>query len=303
MAKNVTDIAASVKARLVAQAKEHGEEAQSLLTRYASERFLYRLSQSKYKDKFLLKGASLFALWFNEPHRPTKDIDLLGFGESDIPALEATVRDICKINGTDGLQFMPDAVAGERIREETAYQGIRLTFLAMLGTAKIPIQVDVGFGDAVTPDAKEASLPTILDFPAPSLRVYPKETVVAEKFEAMVRFGLVNSRMKDFWDVRYMIAEFEFDGKLLQEAIRATFKNRQTQFPITLSVALTDGFVENAMVAGRWSGFINRNRMKNFSDLEEVIQSLRAFFTPIIEAEKDIEEFGLHWTAASGWKE
>ena len=298
----MTDIAASVKARLVAQAKEHGDEAQSLLTRYASERFLYRLGLSEYKDKFLLKGAALFALWFNEPHRPTKDIDLLGFGESDIPALESIVRNICNIDGADGLQFKPETVAGERIREETAYQGIRLTFLAMLGTAKIPIQVDVGFGDAVTPSADEVSLPTILDFPAPSLKVYPKETVVAEKFEAMVRFGIANSRMKDLWDLRYMIAEFECDGTLLQTAIRATFKNRQTQIPTTLPVALTDSFVENEMVAGRWNGFIDRNRIKKFNNLAEAIQNLRSFFVSIVDAEKSNVKLGLRWTATRGWR-
>jgi predicted nucleotidyltransferase component of viral defense system len=161
--------------------------------RFASERFLYRISLSEYKDKFLLKGAALFAFWFNQPHRPTKDLDLLGSGANDIPTLENIVRKICAIDGEDGLQFLIDSVKGRKIREEEVYQGVRLTFLAILERARIPVQVDVGFGDAVTPKAKKETLPTILDLPAPKIKIYPKETVIAEKFEAMVKLGIGNS--------------------------------------------------------------------------------------------------------------
>lgn len=226
------NLAASVKAKLTNLSRERGEELQNLLMRFASERFLYRLSLSEHKEKFLLKGAALFAFWFNQPHRPTKDLDLLGSGENDISTLETIIREICTIDGEDGLQFLVDSVEGRKIREEEVYQGVRLTFLAMLERARIPVQVDVGFGDAVTPKAKKETLPTILDLPAPKLKIYPKETVIAEKFEAMVKLGISNSRMKDFWDVRYLIKEFEFDGALLQKAIRATFASRQTPLPM-----------------------------------------------------------------------
>lgn len=227
--------AASIKAKLTNQAREKGEELQNLLMRFAVERFLYRLSISEHKEAFLLKGAALFAFWFDEPHRPTKDLDLLGSGAGDIPTLEKTVREICRIDGEDGLQFLADSVKGEKIREEAFYGGVRVTLTAMLERARIPVQVDVGFGDAVTPQAVKEILPTILDLlPAPRVKVYPKETVVAEKFEAMVKFGIANSRMKDFWDINYLIREFDFDGALLQKAIRATFPSRQTPFPENL---------------------------------------------------------------------
>ena len=123
------------------------------------------------------------------------------------------------------------------------------------------MQVDVGFGDAVTPKAKKETLPTILDLPAPKIKIYPKETIIAEKFEAMVKLGIGNSRMKDFWDVRYLIKEFEFDGALLQKAIRATFANRQTPLPQNLPLALTEEFAANPFIISRWSAFIKRNRI------------------------------------------
>lgn len=295
MAKETKNLAASVKARLTNQAKGKGEELQNLLMRFAAERLLYRLSKSEYKEKFLLKGAALFTLWFNEPHRPTKDLDLLGFGESDIPTLENIFKEICPIDGEDGLNFLVETVKGEKIREEEVYQGVRVTLLAMLEKAKIPVQVDVGFGDAITPKAKEETLPTILDLPAPHLKVYPKETVIAEKFEAMVKLGLGNSRMKDFWDVNYLIRKFEFDGALLQKAIRATFESRQTEFPKTLPNPLTYAFAINPLIVPRWTAFITRNRIKTSTDFSIVVKDLREFFAPLIEAETRSKTFNANW--------
>jgi predicted nucleotidyltransferase component of viral defense system len=185
--KEIKDIPSSVRARLTARAKEKGEDVQSIFIRYGVERFLYRLSVSAHKDRFLLKGAALFSLWFNTPHRPTKDLDLLGFGSNDISAVEDAIKSICEIKIDDGLELLTETVGGELIREEDVYQGVRVKFLAKLGQAKITLQVDVGFGDAVTPKPMAAEFPTLLDFPAPRLMVYPKETVVAEKFEAMVK--------------------------------------------------------------------------------------------------------------------
>ena len=295
------NLAASVRAKLTNRARERGEELQNLLMRFAAERLLYRLSIPTHKEKFLLKGAALFSFWFNEPHRPTKDLDLLGRGASDIPTLENIIREICSIDGKDGLQFIAESVKGEKIREEEVYQGVRLTLLAMLEKARIPVQVDVGFGDAVTPKAEEETLPTILDLPAPHLKVYPKETVVAEKFEAMVKLGIGNGRMKDFWDVRYLTKEFDFDGALLQKAIRATFTSRQTSFPKDLPVALTDDFAGNPLILSRWSGFIKRNRIAVETDFALLIENLREFFAPIIEAEVQNEDFNKYWQTKRGW--
>lgn len=302
MAKKTKDVAASVKARLTAKAKERGEDVQSILVRYGVERFLYRIGVSEHKDKFLLKGAALFSLWFDAPHRPTKDLDLLGFGPSDIPTLEDTIKSICRVKAEDGLEFLADTVRGERIREEEAYQGVRIKVTAKLGQARLPLQVDVGFGDAVTPRPEVADFPTLLDFPAPRLKVYPKETVVSEKFEAMVRFGKANGPMKDFWDVNYLLEEFEFDGALLQSALRATFENRQTPFPTVLPIALKNEFAKNAMVAARWNAFINRNRIERSNDLSEIVQQLRAFLEPIIEAKPGKNLFSIIWKPARrGW--
>lgn len=300
--KEIKDIPSSVKARLTTKAKEQHEEVQSVLVRYGIERFLYRLSVSEYKDQFLLKGAALFSLWFDEPHRPTKDLDLLGFGPNDIPALEETIKSICRIKTEeDGLEFPADTVRGERIREEEAYQGVRVKFTALLGRARLPLQVDIGFGDAVTPKPETAEFPTLLDFPAPNLRVYPKETVIAEKFEAMVKLGEANGRMKDFWDLSYLIEEFEFEGELLQSALRATFENRRSHFPNELPVALTDDFAANAMVLARWTAFIKRNRIERSKDLSVIVQQLRGFFGPIIESARGRNRFSMSWSKATGW--
>lgn len=301
--KKKKNTAASVRAKLTKIARERGEELQNLLMRFAAERFLYRTSISNHKDKFLLKGAALFSFWFSEPHRPTKDLDLLGYGQTDVPTLENIVREICLLNGEDGLQFLPESVKGSNIREEEIYGGIRLNLLAMLERARIPVQIDVGSGDAVTPQAEEETLPTILDLPAPRIRVYPKETVVAEKFEAMVKLGIGNSRMKDFWDISYLIKEFEFGGELLQTAIKATFAARRTSMPRDLPLALTDDFAGNPLIISRWNAFIRRNRITSETDLTVLIENLREFFTPLVEAEKQNVVFTVSWTNERKWRE
>lgn len=297
------NLAASVRARLKNRAQETDTEFQTMLIRFGNERLLYRLSQSEYKTRFLLKGATLFAVWTGEPHRPTKDMDLLGFGNFDIPTLENIFREICGIDGGDGLEFRADSIKGAEIRADKIYQGIRITLQAFLDGAKIPLQIDIGFGDAVTPAAEMETLETILDLPRPRLKIYPKETVIAEKFEAMVKLGIGNSRMKDFWDVQFLVRNFDFDGALLQKAIRATFAARATVFPQTLPVALTDAFVENAAVAADWKGFIRRGKITNDTDFREVIESLRSFFAPLVEAESRKADFERHWTFQTGWSE
>jgi Nucleotidyl transferase AbiEii toxin, Type IV TA system len=277
------NLAASVNQRLHNHAKASNEDFNLLLMRFANERFLYRLSVSDYKAGFLLKGASLFVLWFNIPHRPTRDVDLLGFGSSEISDIEKIFQEICEIESEDGLIFDSESVKGEDIKEGQEYQGVRIKFSALLGKSKINLQFDIGFGDAVTPNAQNVVFPTVLDFPAPHLRVYPKETVVAEKFEAMVKLGITNSRMKDFWDLQYMIREFEFDGELLQKAIHATFKRRKTAFPEKLPLALTAEFATDKGKLTQWNAFLRKNKLDSSLEFEQVIESLRIFFEPIIE--------------------
>ena len=195
-------------------AKDHGEDFQLVLTRFVLERLLYRLGRSQFRDQFILKGAMLFSLWGGTPHRATRDIDLLGFGESAVARLVQIFQDVCLTRvEEDGVAFLPESVRGIEIREDQEYDGVRITLEARLGKAWIPVRVDIGFGDAVTPAADYAEYPTTLGFPAPYLRIYPRETVVAEKFQAMVYLGMANSRMKDFYDLRIMGKTFPFEGE------------------------------------------------------------------------------------------
>lgn len=293
--------AASVRAKLKNKASGLGVEFQNLLVRFGNERLLYRLSRSAYEKSFLLKGAALFAVWMGEPHRPTQDMDLLAYGENDIPTLENIFREICALEGEDGLEFSLDSIKGAEIRADKIYQGVRIKLLAFLDGARIPLQVDIGFGDAVTPEAETETIKTILDLPRPKLKIYPKETVIAEKFEAMIKLGIGNSRMKDFWDVQFLIKEFSFDGALLQRAIRATFARRQTAVPRAVPIALTETFTGDSEVIADWKAFIKRGKITSDTELNSVIDNLRIFFAPLVEAEVETAEFRKNWTAQTGW--
>ena len=296
------NVSASIRAKLKNKAKERGVEFKNLLVRFGNERLLYRLSISIYQKTFMLKGAALFAIWTGDPHRPTKDMDLLGFGKNDISTLEKTFREICVIDGEDGLDFPPESIKGVEIRADKAYQGVRITLLGFLDGAKIPLQIDVGFGDAVTPPAQTEIIETIIDLPKPKLKIYPKETVIAEKFEAMVKLGMGNSRMKDFWDVQFLIKNFSFDGEMIRKAIKATFANRKTDHPTLAPIALTEVFTKNSEVVTNWQAFIKRNKITSDTDFELVIESLRGFFAPLIEAEAKNRVFGKRWSFKNGWK-
>jgi len=201
MAKPVKNIGASIRARLLALAQQKNQVFDVLLTRYVLERFLYRLSRSDFGDRFVLKGAMLLTTWFDEPHRPTRDIDLLGFGDPAADPMLAVFRTICAIQVDDGVVFDLDGLRVDQIREELEYGGLRLRTTATLAGARINVVVDIGFGDATEPGLEEIDLSVLLDQPAPHLRSYPRETVVAEKFQAMVMLGLANTRLKDFYDI------------------------------------------------------------------------------------------------------
>jgi predicted nucleotidyltransferase component of viral defense system len=271
-----------------------------ILVRYGSERLLYRLSRSRYVDRFLLKGPMLFAIWTEETHRPTRDIDFLGFGANDTDELARIFRDICQTDvEPDGLLFKMETVRAQPIRDASVYAGIRITMEARLENARIPIQVDIGFGDAVTPDPEEVQFPVLLDLPAPRLRSYPLYTVIAEKLEAIVLLGEANSRMKDFYDVKFLSLRFEFDGQTLVEAIRATFNRRKTRLPDVVPVAFTQEFATDK--APQWNAFIQRNRLP--AELfTSVVDAIRVFAVPPLLASGGAGRFSRRWAPGGAWQ-
>ena len=257
------NLSASILARLLTLAKQRGDDYNLLLNRYGMERLLARVSTSPHADRFLLKGALLFALWYDTPHRPTRDADLLGFGPDDEANLIATFRDIAVMDLGDGIVFDPDSVKADAIREDNTYGGTRITLVARIGSARCALQIDVGFGDAVTPGPQTVAYPTLLgDFPAPTLRVYPVYTVIAEKYQAMVMLGQANSRMKDFFDLAVIARRTELDGATLAAAIVSTFARRQTALPTERPLALTEQFSEDAAKLRQWQAFLNKNRIE-----------------------------------------
>jgi predicted nucleotidyltransferase component of viral defense system len=271
----VGNLPASIHARLLNRAKERGEDFNMLLNRFAIERFLYRLSQTPLRDRFWLKGALLFDLWFDVPHRPTRDADFLGLGPEDPKALEDDVRTICAVKVDDGIEFDRATIKIEPIRERDHYGGLRVRLVGLLGKTRCPIQIDVGFGDAVTPGPRDATYPTLLDdLPAPNLKVYPRETVVAEKLEAIASLGMANTRVKDFYDLRGLIREGKLDSQVLGEAIAATFARRKTRLPENVSVALSDEFAKDVSKQKQWKAFLGKNRL-DAPSLDSVMDELR----------------------------
>jgi len=256
-------LAVSIVARLLTLARQRGDDHNLLLNRFGLERFLARLSLSPHADRFLLKGALLFALWYDTPHRPTRDADLLGFGPDDAANLSATFRDIAAIDLGDGIVFDPNSVKADAIREDNAYGGTRIKLVARIGSARCALQIDVGFGDAVTPGPQTVAYPTLLaDFSAPTLKVYPVYTVIAEKYQAMVMLGQANSRMKDFFDLAVIAQRTALDGATLAAAIAATFARRQTALPTALPLALTRQFSEDTAKLRQWQAFLDKNRIQ-----------------------------------------
>ena len=286
--KPVKNVAASVRHRLMNLRRTRGEDYNTLLTQYAIERFLYRLSKSNLVDRFILKGAMLFRVWAGTLHRPTRDLDLLGYGEGTPAAVvEAVRRVIATPVGDDGLVFDPDSVTANEIREEQEYGGIRVKLVAMLGNARIPMQIDVGFGDAITPEAPTGSYPTLLDTDAPELRMYPPETVVAEKLEAAVALGMTNSRMKDYYDLLVIFRTYELADDGLARAIAATFQRRQTPLPEDVPPALSDEFGSDETPQRLWREFLRRLQIEDApSDFGEVVANVRRRVWPVVTLAK-----------------
>lgn len=268
--------AASVRARLLNKARADGMDFQLLLTRYGLERLLYRLSISPERDNFLLKGALLFDLWYDVPLRPTRDIDLLGFGLAEIPHLVAAFEGVCAIEVDDGIVFDVTSIRADEIRKEANYSGIRLALIGTVDGARCPVQIDVGYGDAVTPAPEAALYPVMFDdMPAPTLRVYPRYTVVAEKLEAIISLGMANSRMKDYFDLWVILRDAQLDHEILLQAVDATLTRRGTKKPSGIPIGLSPQFSSDRQKNMQWAAFVERNQLTAVS-LEQTVQDLRA---------------------------
>jgi predicted nucleotidyltransferase component of viral defense system len=275
-----SNLPASILARLLTLAKQRGDDYSLLLNRFAMERLLWRLSKSAHADRFLLKGALLFTLWYGDPHRPTRDADLLGFGPMEQANLIATFREIAAMDEGDGIVFDPESVKADAIREDNTYGGTRIHLLARIASAWCALRIDVGFGDAVTPQPQSIIYPTLLkEFEAPSLRVYPVYTVIAEKYHAMILLGQANSRMKDFYDLAVIARRTELNGATLASAIKATFARRNTALPTERPLALTRQFSADAGKVRQWQAFLNKNGITTGS-LADTVELLDLLLWP-----------------------
>jgi predicted nucleotidyltransferase component of viral defense system len=279
MAKKIKNIGASVRARLLKLSKEQGQSFDLVLTRFALERLLFRLSQSRFADRFVLKGAMLLMSWLDEPHRGTRDLDLLGFGDPTPDAMLQTFREILTQDADDGVMFNANALRVDRIREEVEYGGLRLRALASISGARINLTIDIGFGDALEPGAEFIDYPVLLGHPAPRLQAYARETMIAEKFQAMVALGRANSRMKDFYDIWILSRSFSFDGDRLARAIAATFARRGTAIPVDRPDALSPAFAEDELKRRQWRAFLEEAAV-NPGTLTDVTDDLAAFLMP-----------------------
>jgi predicted nucleotidyltransferase component of viral defense system len=301
--ETIKNIGASIRARLRNEAKRLGNDFNLILERYALERVLYRLSCSEYKSRFILKGGMLLSIWATDPYRSTRDADFLSYGRSDPTDLAEIFRKICQmdVEQNDGLTFDLSGEIHSKIKEDQEYEGIRLKFKAFLDSIEIVLQFDIGFGDHVTPHTESVEYPVLLDLPKPILLVYPKETVVAEKFEAMVKLGLLNSRMKDYYDLYYLSSHFSFDGNTLARAIENTFARRKTKIPATLPEGLSDKFAQDSAKLQQWKAFLNRTPLKTEKKtLVEIIDSLKLFLMPPMQAIATSKPFNNYWNT-SAW--
>lgn len=296
------DVAASVSARLSNYAREQNYTYQEVLQYYAIERFLYRLAQSRYRDTFVLKGGVAFFAWEIPLRRATRDIDLHGLGLRGVELLKAVIKEICELTvQLDGMLFDAKSVNGTTIQDQAEYQGIRVRFTGYLGTARMPMQLDIGFSDVLVPPAIMVDYPTILDMPEPHLHAYSWETLIAEKFQAMVFLGSINTRMKDFYDVWLLTYEAAIDGSILQQAIATTFNNRTTPLPDNFPIEFSQTFANEKQ--RQWRAFISREKLGSgeVDSLAQVVQRLNDFLFPVVDATRKKTEFDDVWSPAKGW--
>ncbi len=297
------NLSASIRQRLLNLSRERNEDYSLVLMRYGLERLLYRFSRSRHAQDFVLKGAMLFTAWTEKMHRPTKDLDLLAYGNSSGENMIALFQEVCQVDvEPDGLEFDKGTVQVEEIREDQENEGQRVRLTARLGNARIPVQIDVAFGDVITPEATVIEYPTLLNMPPPRIRSYPKEAVVSEKLQAMVALGMPNSRMKDFYDIWIISREFPFDGYNLTHAFRATFQRRKTPIPKTVPLALSNEFFTHPDKVTQWTAFLKRTRLAEPPiELSQVINELRRFLIPPLQAAASGESFSQWWKEGGPW--
>ena len=299
------NIGHSVFQRLLNIAKNKGVDFNLLLIRYGIERFLFRLSISPYVNEFVLKGANLFLVWKVENYRVTKDTDLLKLGSADANRIKEIFKEICKIDySQDGISFNYSTIKVIPIRDFQGLEGLRVILKGKLHHAVIPLQIDIGFGDVVTPRIKTINFPTLLGFPQPRIKAYSRYTVIAEKFEAIVRLGIVNSRMKDFYDIWLMCKLFKFDGRILREAILNTFKRRTTKLSHDVPIAFREEFQKDNQKQIQWRAFIQKiNKTSDVpKELNLVIQALIKFLMPIVDSIINNTPFEKTWSPGGPWK-
>lgn len=299
--KLVKDIPASVRQRLLDRSRTDRRPFNELLQYYAIERFLYRFSLSAHLNRFVLKGALMLRVWDSPEIRPTMDIDMLGITNNKESEIIKQVRDIIAVDvEPDGLFFDPDSIKSERITEDADYEGIRIRFHGSLEKAIIHMQIDIGFGDAVHPGPEMHELPTLLDSPAPRLNCYSRESSIAEKLEAMVKLGVLNSRMKDFYDIWLLARIFDFDGAILTEAIRQTFERRKTQIPLEIE-AFSDSFIDSKQ--GQWTAFWKRLNQEHVpKKLRDIVIGIKEFLSPAIPYFSFEKSNPGQWKAPGPWK-
>ena len=298
------NVGASARARLMNRSRETSEDFQFLLERYARERFLYRLGESQHRERYVLKGAMLLALWDEAVYRPTRDLDFTGYGSSLANDVRSAIRDICETPvADDGIAFDSGDIVIEPSREHEEYDGLRALFWAKISSARIRMRIDIGFGNAIQPPPTDAHYPTLLDAPHPRIRVYPREAVVAEKLHAMVVIGERNSRYKDFYDLHALAQHFAFEGDHLVRAIGATFEKRRTTISQTLPVALTPQFYDDANRARQWRIYLERNKLPGTpSDFATVGDRLLLFLGEPWDAMARESEFTGNWSAGGPWQ-
>jgi len=304
MKKIVTNIRHSIHDRLRNKAKETNRPFAEILQYYGMERFLYRFSCSKYKDKFTLKGALLFTAWQIPERRTTLDIDFLAHYNNQVPSIEAVIKEVCDIPvEPDGLVFDSKTVHGRKIKEDADYEGVRVKFIGFLERSQIPMQIDIGFGDIVYPKVKIIDYPVILDFQKPHLRGYPQESVISEKFEAMITLGLLNSRMKDFYDIWLLMHQFDFKGINLSGALKKTFTHRKTELPERKPLFAEQIYNEASDRQTLWKMFLKKANIKHAPDKLSIITiEIEDFLVePLTSLHKGIQ-FNKRWKAHGPWK-
>ena len=301
--KPIKNVAASVHQRLLNVGKQTSRPFNEIVQYYAIERWLYRLAKSDYRERFVLKGALMLLVWKTSVTRPTRDIDFLARASNDLESIRGLIAEVCGLSvENDGMAFDPGSVTTERIAEDADYEGVRASFSALLGNTRLHMQVDIGFSDVITPDPIAITYPTILAQPAPELRAYNRETVIAEKFEVMVSLGEINSRMKDFFDVWLLAESFDFDGSALANAIRETFARRRTRIDIE-PICFAHRFAHDPAKSKQWTAFLRRSLLTSApSAFFEIVERIKLFLQPVATALENGKPFDLRWQRGGPWQ-